>query len=155
MIRVKNHQTPPTMRPDRDLQAKGRGVRSTGINDRRLCGGAVGRLSPSAELSSPIAPSLLSERYENSNVGVSCALSFPVMDKDLWGCCPSGVAQPCRYIFMLTLTHTPRDACQQRHRYDSPCLQHPQYLLNAVTRTPKVCACTYKCKCLYMHVAPM
>lgn len=30
MIKVKNHQTPPTMRPDRDLQAKGERVQRHG-----------------------------------------------------------------------------------------------------------------------------
>ena len=107
MIKVKNHQTPPTMRPDRDLQPKGKRCQKHRHQLQKTVGRGRGP-APAHQQSCQafLHPSLLSAGCENPNVRVSCAFSFLTVDKDLWGCHPSWVRLPCRYIFTLTLTHT-------------------------------------------------
>lgn len=68
MISVKNHHTPPTMRPDRDLRPKGRGVRSADINYEGCRQGLRASLDPVSRAVRPHLPSPLSAGCENADV---------------------------------------------------------------------------------------
>lgn len=69
MIKVKNHQTPPTIRPDRDLKAKGRRCQKHRHQLQRLCGGAEDQPeSPQQSCQALLHPFPWSARCETLNV---------------------------------------------------------------------------------------
>lgn len=120
MIKVKNHQTPPTMRPDRDLKARGKRCQKHRRQFQEAVRRAEGYPEPCQQSwQARLHPSPLSARRENSVSEILLCSSFLIVNKDLWGCCPSGVIKPYRHIFTLTFTHT--HTRQQRHRYVSTC----------------------------------
>lgn len=136
---------------------KGRGVRSTDINCRRLWGRAKGQPKPCQQSCQTLLhPSPRSARCENSYVReILLGILFLITDKDLCGCYSSGVIKPYRHIFItLSHIHTHQYTCQQRQ-----ICQHlstkwhtcTNILLNAVTYTANVCAHIYEYKRIYIH----
>lgn len=117
MIKVKNHQTPPTMRPDRDLQAKGKRCQKHRHQLQKLWGRAKGQPKPCQQSCQTLLhPSPRSARCENSYVrDILLGILFLIADKDLCGCYSSGVIKPYRHIFIpLSHIHTHQYTCQQR-----------------------------------------
>lgn len=108
MIKVKNHQTPPTMRPDRDLQARGKRSQKHRHQLQKAMGRGLGPArATSASCQALLHPFCFSVRYESSNAReVFLCLWLLIMDEELRGSCPWGVITPHRHIFTLTFTHT-------------------------------------------------
>lgn len=127
---------------------KGRDVRSTDINYRRLRGGAEGQPeSCQQSCQALLHPSPLSARCENSNVRqILLRILFLIMDKDLWVCCLSGVIKPCRYIFTLSFTHTYTSKHMPTKTDVNTCPQNHKHIINILLH-----AVTYIVHQMFVH----